>query len=279
MRKLLTILALLALTSMPASAEISISIGINLSQYPNLQPVPGYPVYYAPRLRANYFFYDGLYWAYVREGWYVSPWYDGPWSQVPFDSVPLPVLRVPLRYYGLPPLTFRNWGPNEPPRWNAVWGQEWARRHDEWKRWDPSTAPPPAPLPTYQKQFARSNYPDETRRRELIQQHYNYTPRDAQVRQHWQSAIVDSSQRPPQRSEMPRVAPDRPPEHARPQAETTRAAPSADRSRDTDRGPAAKARPEHGAAPDKAKGGDAKAGSKADKKADKRGDHDSGKRE
>lgn len=35
---------------------------INISQYPNLQPVPGYPVYYAPRLRANDFFDDGLYW-------------------------------------------------------------------------------------------------------------------------------------------------------------------------------------------------------------------------
>jgi hypothetical protein len=41
-----------------------VSIGINLPAYPQLVRVPGYPVYYAPRLNANYFFYDGLYWVF-----------------------------------------------------------------------------------------------------------------------------------------------------------------------------------------------------------------------
>ncbi|MBS1135041.1 MAG: hypothetical protein H6R02_2182, partial [Burkholderiaceae bacterium] len=53
----------------PATAQVSIgiglpgvSIGINLPVYPQLVPVPGYPVYYAPQVNSNYFFYDGMYW-------------------------------------------------------------------------------------------------------------------------------------------------------------------------------------------------------------------------
>ena len=39
----------------------SVSIGINVPLFPELVRVPGYPVYYAPRLNSNYFFYDGMY--------------------------------------------------------------------------------------------------------------------------------------------------------------------------------------------------------------------------
>jgi len=41
-----------------------VSIGINLPLFPRLVPVPGYPVYHAPEVDANYFFYDGMYWVY-----------------------------------------------------------------------------------------------------------------------------------------------------------------------------------------------------------------------
>ena len=57
---------LLSCSVTSAGAQVSIgigfpnvSIGINLPLFPELVPVPGYPVYYAPRLAANYFFYDG----------------------------------------------------------------------------------------------------------------------------------------------------------------------------------------------------------------------------
>jgi hypothetical protein len=36
----------------------SVSIGVNQAAYPEMVPVPGYPVYYAPRGDSNYFFYD-----------------------------------------------------------------------------------------------------------------------------------------------------------------------------------------------------------------------------
>ena len=65
----LIVLSMLLCTVMTAEAQLSIgiglhnlSIGINLPLYPQLVPVPGYPVYYAPQVDANYFFYDGMFW-------------------------------------------------------------------------------------------------------------------------------------------------------------------------------------------------------------------------
>ena len=59
-----------------------VSIGVNFPVYPEFVRVPNYPVYYAPRVNTNVFFYDGLYWVYHRDTWYASTWYNGPWSEV-----------------------------------------------------------------------------------------------------------------------------------------------------------------------------------------------------
>ena len=69
-------------------------IGVNLPVYPTLQRVPGHPVYYAPGLESNYFFYDGLYWVYEQDDWYASSWYNGPWGRVAPDGVPLFIEEV-----------------------------------------------------------------------------------------------------------------------------------------------------------------------------------------
>src|SRR6267378_3174528 len=99
MRNKLILLGILLFPAMPAPAAVSVSIGINLPVYPNLVPVPGYPVYYAPQLDSNYFFYDGMYWVFQGDSWYASSWYNGPWGIVSPEVVPLYVLRVPVRYY------------------------------------------------------------------------------------------------------------------------------------------------------------------------------------
>src|SRR5512141_1930654 len=106
MRYLLIVLLMLSWSLPSAMAQVSVgiglpgvSIGINLPLYPELVPVPGYPVYYAPRLDSNYFFYDGMYWAYQGDNWYASSWYNGPWGLVGPEFVPLFVLRVPVSYY------------------------------------------------------------------------------------------------------------------------------------------------------------------------------------
>src|SRR5512137_844108 len=114
MRNKLIFLLMLSSLAAPATAQVSIgiglpnvSIGINLQTYPQLVPVPGYPVYYAPQLRSNYFFYDGMYWIYQDDRWYASSWYNGPWAVVAPEVIPVFVLRVPVRYYQRPPPYFR----------------------------------------------------------------------------------------------------------------------------------------------------------------------------
>ena len=89
LRNGLLVLGLVIGSVTSATAQVSIgiglpgvSIGINLPVYPQLVPVPGYPVYYAPQVNSNYFFYDGMYWVYQSDNWYASSWYNGPWGLV-----------------------------------------------------------------------------------------------------------------------------------------------------------------------------------------------------
>ncbi len=129
MRNGLIVLWMLLCSITSAAAQVSIgigfpgvSIGINLPVYPELVPVPGYPVYYAPQVNSNYFFYDGMYWVYQGDNWYASSWYNGPWGLVAPEAVPLFILRVPVRYYRRPPTYFRGWRSDAPPRWGEHWG-------------------------------------------------------------------------------------------------------------------------------------------------------------
>lgn len=188
MRHLLIALSMLFLTATSAFAQVS--IGINVSLFPDLVRVPGYPVYYAPRLGTNFFFYDGLYWVYEDDDWYVSSWYNGPWRLVYPESVPLFVLRIPVRYYVRPPGYFRHWRPDRPPRWGEHWGRDWERRRSGWDRWDRKAAPAPAPLPTYQRRYSGDRYPEVAQQRALHSQNYRYRPREASVRQHSQEAAA-----------------------------------------------------------------------------------------
>jgi hypothetical protein len=170
-----------------------VSIGINLPQYPELVPVPGYPVYYAPQVNSNYFFYDGMYWAYQRDSWYVSSWYNGPWESMAPGAVPLFVLRVPVRYYRQPPAYFRGWASDAPPRWGDHWGNAWQQQHSGWDNWNRSSVPAAAPLPVYQRQYSGNRYPRVEQQQVLQTQNYRYQPQDAVVQQHYQAQRVQSA--------------------------------------------------------------------------------------
>jgi hypothetical protein len=176
----------------PAAAQLSIhfnvpsaQIGINIGDYPRLERVPGYPVYYAPGMNSNYFFYDGLYWLYERDNWYASTWYNGPWGLVDPYDVPVYVLRVPVRYYRHAPVYFRGWRADAPPRWGDHWGRSWEQRRGGWDRWDRRSSPSPAPLPTYQRQYRGDRYPDASRQATVHTQNYRYQPRDNVSRQYY----------------------------------------------------------------------------------------------
>ena len=203
----LIVLSMLLCFVTSAKAQVSIgiglpnvSIGINLPLFPELVPVPGYPVYYAPQMEANYFFYDGMYWVYQDDNWYASSWYNGPWWFVEPEVVPLFVLRVPVRYYRQPPVYFRGWQTNAPPRWGQHWGYGWEQRRRGWDRWQRSTTPSRAPLPVYQRQYSGDRYPTRVDQQHTLRdQSYRYQPRDRVVRQHFQQQVERRSPAPAER--------------------------------------------------------------------------------
>ena len=175
LRQLGCALCIALLPALPAGAQVSVDfniqgagIGIHLSNYPNLVRVPGYPVYYAPGERANYFFYEGMYWVYTDDDWYESRWYNGPWGRVSREQVPLYLLRVPVRYYRQPPAHFRSWRADAPPRWADHWGPSWAQGRPGWDQWNRRNVPRAAPLPTYQRAYSGDRYPQQLQRQDAI---------------------------------------------------------------------------------------------------------------
>ena len=189
MRHALIGVLLMASTLMaaPASAAVSVSISINVPVYPSLVRIPSYPVYYAPSLQANYFFYDGLYWVFADDGWYQSPWYNGPWYTVDRFEVPVYLLRVPVRYYRVQPTYFHGWAHDAPPRWGDHWGSSWQSRRAGWDRWNRASAPAPAPLPVYQRAYSGDRYPVTVTQQATLQtRSYSYQPREAVARQQFE---------------------------------------------------------------------------------------------
>ena len=159
-----------------------VRIGVNIPAYPDLVPVPGYPVYYAPQLDVNLFFYDGLYWLFTDDEWYSSSWYNGPWYLVPPQQVPDFILRIPVGFYRHPPLFFRYWNRNAPPRWGEHWGPRWRRNRPGWDRWNRRAGPPRAPLPRYQRDFRGGRYPNPNEQRTLQDRYYRFPQRTPQGR-------------------------------------------------------------------------------------------------
>jgi hypothetical protein len=189
MKKYCFVLAMLwALYAVPSPADqASMEIGINLQEYPELVVVPDYPVYYAPQLAANYFFYDGEYWVYQNDNWYRSSWYDGPWWIVDPGDVPEFVLRVPVRFYRQPPTYFFTWWSEAPPHWGERWGPEWERRRHGWDKWNHNVHHEPAPLPVYQQHYSGERYPRKNEQQlEIESKNYRYQSHDPVVQQRHQ---------------------------------------------------------------------------------------------
>jgi hypothetical protein len=188
MKRLLLSALLLFAIVLPAAAQEYYDIDVDLPMYPEMQPIPDSPVYYAPGVDSNYFYYDGLYWDYYNDGWYSSPWYNGPWTYVDPVYVPTYVLWVPVGYYHRPPAYFRNWRSNRPPHWGQRWGADWQRRHNEVYRGNGNVNVARAPLPQYQRQYTRQTYPRAVGQQAAIHnQQFAYQPRELVARQQYQS--------------------------------------------------------------------------------------------
>jgi hypothetical protein len=178
----------LAAVAFPAAAQEYYDVDVDLPAYPEMEPLPDSPVYWAPTVPANYFFYDGLYWDFFNDGWYSSPWYNGPWTYVDPVYVPTYVLWVPVRYYHKPPAYFHGWHADRPPRWGQHWGPRWQEAHNRIYTGARPQRVERAPLPHYQAQFNRANYPRSPQQQAQVHsQNYAYRPREQYVRQQYQS--------------------------------------------------------------------------------------------
>jgi len=232
-----------AVTSTVAQVSVGIgvsmpglSIGINLPAYPQLVPIPGYPVYYAPQVNANFFFYDGMYWVFQDDNWYASAWYNGPWNFVDPQYVPVFVLRIPVRYYRAQPSYFHGWREDAPPRWGEHWGHGWEQHRPGWDQWNRRTAPPPAPLPAYQRQYYGERYPQQAQQQQsLHDQHYKYQPRDPVVRQYKQQPPEQRAPAPDRARQAPQPDATRRDQQERPHGQEQGRGQEKDRDKNDDR--------------------------------------------
>lgn len=202
MRYALILFSLLLGPAFAANAQVGIgigtpnfSLGINLPGYPEFARVPGYPVYYAPRVGLNLFFHDGLYWAYYGNSWYASSWYNGPWGMVSPRYVPLYVLRVPVRYYRVPPPYFRGWPRDAAPRWGQYYGRHWEQERSGWDHWDRNHSPRVAPLPAYQRHYTGDKYPHGDQQTAYRSEYYRYQPSDPVAKRYYAQENARYAQR------------------------------------------------------------------------------------
>jgi hypothetical protein len=98
------------------ASDVKINIGLGvppmvLTAPPQLVVVPGTPVYYAPDVSANLFFYKGRYYTVANGVWSRAPAYNGPWAVIQIGQVPAPVVAVPVEYYKIPPGQLKKHGP------------------------------------------------------------------------------------------------------------------------------------------------------------------------
>jgi WXXGXW repeat (2 copies) len=111
--------AMLFLGASARASDVKINIGLGvppivLTAPPQLVVVPGTPVFYAPDVSANLFFYKGRYYTVANGVWSRAPAYNGPWAVIQIGQVPAPVVAVPVEYYKIPPGQLKKKGP---PPW------------------------------------------------------------------------------------------------------------------------------------------------------------------
>jgi hypothetical protein len=108
-----------------------VSIDLNIGTRPQFVAVSGIPVYYAPSVSYNYFYYGKRYYLFHGEVWFSATSYNGPWTAVALERVPGPILTVPVEYYKRPP---GHWKKHGPPPWAQAKGHE-KKEHGK-KKWE-----------------------------------------------------------------------------------------------------------------------------------------------
>src|SRR5512138_1669479 len=92
---------LLCLPAPPAAAgvDVNVNIGIPFPGFrveapPAMVLVPDAPVYFAPGLSVDLFFYDGFWYTRDDGRWFRGPDYRGPWKSIGPRHVPRYIYRI-----------------------------------------------------------------------------------------------------------------------------------------------------------------------------------------
>lgn len=93
-----------------SAADVDVHIGIGaplpivvIQEPPAVVLVPGMPVYYAPDVGINLFFYSGRWYRKHNGHWYIATYYNGPWAYLSAQRVPAVFIHLPADYYRIPP--------------------------------------------------------------------------------------------------------------------------------------------------------------------------------
>jgi len=124
-----------------ASADVSVHIGIGaplptvvVPAPPAVVVIPGTPVYYAPDVGIDLFFYSGRWYRKHDGHWYIATYYNGPWAYLPAARVPTVFVNLPGGSYNIPPGHQRipygqlkkHW-----KKWDKEHRKHWKHRHED----------------------------------------------------------------------------------------------------------------------------------------------------
>jgi hypothetical protein len=134
------LLLLGALCPMVASAEVGVSVNINLgpppvvvAEPPEVVMVPQSRVYFVPESRVDIFFYSGYWWSPRGDHWYRSRNYNHGWVSVAPVHVPRAVIYMPrdyrVRYAHAQRHPYGQWKHEY-----AKWDKEQGKAHRHWEK-------------------------------------------------------------------------------------------------------------------------------------------------
>ena len=106
-RFVVAVLGAIALSAGIASAgDVNISVGWPpplIVEKPRVVVVPETQVYRAPNLDFNVFLFEGRYYSFHNDRWFMSVKIGAPWTPLVIERVPVAVREVPAQYYRRPP--------------------------------------------------------------------------------------------------------------------------------------------------------------------------------
>ena len=100
------ILTVAAVAGVAAAGDVTINVGWPpplIVEKPHVVLVPETRVYRAPSLEFNVFLFDGKYYSFHNDRWFMSVKVGAPWTPLVVERVPVAVRDVPAKYYRVPP--------------------------------------------------------------------------------------------------------------------------------------------------------------------------------